>query len=143
MPRKAAAKAAVKLGRKAIKKMAGNSKISEPASNVRTLPKKVYDRSARGRKPTKAEEAASYKKESRAARKEAESRRTQGTPKSREKKLESLRVDRTQSSKKAQEYLDRVQPRRRAKRTATKSATTRRSGRTRTAFVDPRGGSGS
>lgn len=137
MARAAAARAAVKLGRRAIKKMAKKPKSPEPKSNVRVVPRKVYDRSTRGRKPTKKEEAASYKRESNKARKEAEANRSKGSPKSREKKLESLRVDRTESSRKAQEYLDKTQPRRRARR----SGGARRTGGSRSAnpaFVDPR-----
>jgi hypothetical protein len=139
MARAAAARGAIKLGRRALKEIKKN-KVSEPTSNVKTLSKKVYDRSARGRTPTKSEEAASFKKESRAAKKEAESKRTKPTPKSRAKKIESLKVDRTESSKKAKAYLEKNQPARRKRKAArvTKSSTSR-SG-TKSRFVDPRGG---
>lgn len=151
MARAAAARGAVKLGRKAIRKMANKPVGTEPESNVKVVAKKVYDRSARGRKPTKAEEAASYKKEHRAAVKEAESRRTKGTPATRKKKLDALAVDRSKSSKNAKKWLEENQPRRRrrrAERAAARSGATRATKRTsskkpRVAFVDPRAGGSS
>jgi len=149
MPRRALARGAVKLGRKAIKEIK-KTKVSEPKSNIELKPKKVYDRSTRGRTPSKTEEAARYQKETRAVAKETKARKeSPSTIKKARKKAESLQVDRKGSARKAKQYLEEKQPgrrRRRAARAARRAgtgarATTRTPSTSRGGFVDPRGNS--